>query len=147
MSTGRLTALNNSLRLLQAWIFAALYDEAQAAKFYTLAALYSLPAVRSALELRLDGFTIFSIVACAIHVQVRGGTALLREHAAEERQGHRLSSACIPQENARWHLLLARRCCHVCRLKELPTKKCLASKYQASAALPKALSGQPSRSQ
>eukprot|EP00891_Asterochloris_glomerata_P002823 jgi/Astpho2/2823/Aster-x0131 len=53
-----------------AWIFAALDDEAQAAKFYTLAALYSLPAVRSALELRLDGFTIFSIVACAIHVQI-----------------------------------------------------------------------------
>ena len=73
--------LNTSLRLLQAWIFAALDDEAQAAKFYTLAALYSLPAVRSALELRLDGFTIFSIVACAVHVQVRGRAAFPIMHA------------------------------------------------------------------
>ena len=145
MPTGRLT--KNSLRLLQAWIFAALDDESQAAKFYTLAALYSLPAVRSALEVRLDGFTIFSIVACAIHVQVRGRTASMKEHSAGKKQGQCLASACILQQNARWHLLLARRCCHVCRLKELPMKKCLASKYQASAALPKALSGQPSRSQ
>ncbi len=82
MPTGRLTNLNNSLRWLQAWIFAALDDEAQAAKFYTLAALYSLPAVRSALELRLDGFTIFSIVACAIHVQVRGSAAFSIKHAS-----------------------------------------------------------------
>ena len=81
MPTGRLTHLKTSLRLLQAWIFAALDDEAQAAKFYTLAALYSLPAVRSALELRLDGFTIFSIVACAVHVQVRGWAAFCTMHA------------------------------------------------------------------
>ena len=138
-----------SLWVLQAWIFAALDDEAQAAKFYTLAALYSLPAVRSALELRLDGFTIFSIVACAIHVQVRGRAAFSMMHAlalCRRRQSHCLSRACIPQKGATWHFLLTGRCGHVCRLKGLPMKRCQACKYQASAALPTALSGQPSRS-
>ncbi len=53
---------------LQAWVFAAIDDEAQAAKFYTFAAVYALPLIRNGFH--FDSFLVAAVLICAAHVQV-----------------------------------------------------------------------------
>lgn len=53
---------------LQAWVFAAIDDEAQAAKYYAFAAVYTLPLLRNGFT--LDGFVAIAVLICAAHVQV-----------------------------------------------------------------------------
>lgn len=53
---------------LQAWIFAAIDDEAHAAKYYAFAAVYTLPLLRNGFT--LDGFLAVAVLICAAHVQV-----------------------------------------------------------------------------
>ena len=52
----------------QAWVFAAIDDEAQAAKYYAFAAVYTLPLLRNGFT--LDGFLTIAVLICAAHVQV-----------------------------------------------------------------------------
>ena len=49
-------------------MFAALNSDSPAG-YYALAALYAVPWLKEGL--RLDGFTLFSLLACAAHVQAR----------------------------------------------------------------------------
>jgi hypothetical protein len=63
---------------LQAWIFAALNSDSPAG-YYALAALYAVPWLKEGL--RLDGFTLFALLACAAHVQVCQFPALTQAHA------------------------------------------------------------------
>ena len=53
---------------LQAWIFAAIDDEAQAAKYYAYAAVYALPLLRNGFT--IDSFLVAAVLLCAAHVQV-----------------------------------------------------------------------------
>ena len=54
---------------MQAWVFAAIDDEANAAKYYAFAAAYTLPLLRNGFN--FDTFLILSVLLCAVHVQVR----------------------------------------------------------------------------
>lgn len=53
---------------LQAWVFAAIDDEAQAAKYYAFAAVYALPLIRNGFQ--IDLFLVAAVLLCAAHVQV-----------------------------------------------------------------------------
>lgn len=52
---------------LQAWVFAALDDDDASTLYYSLAFIYALPYFASGFE--LDGFAIFSVLLCILHVQ------------------------------------------------------------------------------
>ena len=54
--------------ILQAWVFAAIDDEEQATKYYTFAAVYTLPLLRNGFT--FDGFLAAAVLVCAAHVQV-----------------------------------------------------------------------------
>lgn len=54
--------------MLQAWVFAAIDDDAQAAKYYAFAAIYTLPLLRNGFT--FDGFLAAAVLICAAHVQV-----------------------------------------------------------------------------
>ncbi len=54
-------------------MFAALNSDSPAG-YYALAALYAAPWLKDGL--RLDGFTLFTLLACAAHVQARRQTPL-----------------------------------------------------------------------
>lgn len=56
--------------ILQAWVFAAIDDEEQAAKYYAFAAVYTLPLLRNGFT--FDGFLAAAVLICAAHVQVKG---------------------------------------------------------------------------
>ena len=60
--------LCNLSLVLQAWIFAAIDDDAQAAKYYAFAAVYALPLLRNGFT--FDGFLVAAVLICAAHVQV-----------------------------------------------------------------------------
>lgn len=49
-------------------MFAAIDDEAQAAKYYAFAAVYTLPLLRNGFT--FDGFLVAAVLICAAHVQV-----------------------------------------------------------------------------
>ena len=53
---------------MQAWVFAAIDDEDQAAKFYVFAAVYALPLIRNGFH--FDAFLVAAVLICAAHVQV-----------------------------------------------------------------------------
>ncbi|KAL4433056.1 hypothetical protein ABPG77_006483 [Micractinium sp. CCAP 211/92] len=51
-----------------AWVFAALDDDDASTLYYSLAFIYALPYFASGFE--LDGFAIFSVLLCILHVQL-----------------------------------------------------------------------------
>lgn len=53
---------------MQAWVFAAVDDETQAAKYYAFAAVYAVPLLRNGFT--FDGFLAAAVLFCAVHVQV-----------------------------------------------------------------------------
>jgi hypothetical protein len=61
----------------QAWVLAALEDEARAPSYYGFAALYALPLLRTGFE--IDGFSIAMLLTGIAQVQVRGGRHRERE--------------------------------------------------------------------
>ena len=64
-----ISALELLDQILQAWVFAAIDDEANAAKYYAFAAAYTLPLLRNGFN--FDTLLILSVLLCAAHVQVR----------------------------------------------------------------------------
>ena len=67
---------------LQAWVFAAIDDETQAAKYYAFAAVYALPLIRNGFQ--FDSFLAAAVLMCAAHVQVGWHAA----YTALDRQGN-----------------------------------------------------------
>lgn len=51
-----------------AWVFAAIDDETQAAKYYAFAAVYALPLIRNGFQ--FDSFLAAAVLMCAAHVQL-----------------------------------------------------------------------------
>ncbi|KAA6426412.1 MAG: hypothetical protein FRX49_03523, partial [Trebouxia sp. A1-2] len=51
-----------------AWVFAAIDDETQAAKYYAFAAVYALPLIRNGFQ--FDSFLAVAVLLCAAHVQL-----------------------------------------------------------------------------
>ena len=65
--------------ILQAWVFAAIDDEEQAAKYYAFAAVYTLPLLRNGFT--FDGFLAAAVLICAAHVQVKRLHFVSKQHS------------------------------------------------------------------